>query len=166
MSAVLLLSVVPFARGTFPISSSDILLHSKSTMAQDSLKKSMPRRPSASVGREHTKIWWLNLRPPNTKETARRPLKSRDSPVTPYGRISVSLTSLLDWPGCNMEMLESVSMIKTLTSLSIRNEIEGVPCSNATETASLTTEFTVASRREELSSFPPFCHFPNYLIHS
>jgi len=69
-------------------------------------------------------------------------------------------------PGCNIEMLEPVTIIMTLTSPSIRTEIEGVPCFNATETAGLTTAFTLASRREDLSSFTPFCRFPNYLIRS
>jgi len=64
-----------------------------------------------------------------------------------------------DMPGCTIEMLEPVSIIKTRTS-PIRTEIEGVPCSNATETAGLVTAFTVATRREELSSFMPFLPFP------
>jgi len=41
-------------------------------------------------------------------------------------------------PGCNIEMFEPVSIIKTLSS-SISTEIEGAPCSNATESAGLMT---------------------------
>jgi hypothetical protein len=63
-------------------------------------------------------------------------------------------------PGCNIEMLEPVSTIKSLATPSIRTEIQGVPGSNATETVGLVTAFTDASRREKLSSFTPFCRFP------
>jgi hypothetical protein len=152
--------------GAFPMSVSDILLHSKFTMAPDSFKKSIPIRHAASVGREHTKNWWLNFRLPNTKETVRRPLTSRVSPVTPYGRESENFSSLFDMPGCNIEMLEPVSTIKSLATPSIRTEIEGVPGSNVTETVGLVTAFTDASRREELSSLRLSAVFPNYSIPS
>jgi len=62
----------------------------------------------------HAKNWWLNYAH-LTQETDCRPLTSRVSHFTPYGRILVSLTSLYDIPGCNIEMLEPVSIIKALT---------------------------------------------------
>jgi hypothetical protein len=72
----------------------------------------------------------------------------------------VNVISLLDMPGCKIEMLEPVSTIKSLLTPSILTEIEGVPGSNATEIFGLVTEFTVVKRQEELSSFTPFCRFP------
>jgi hypothetical protein len=47
-----------------------------------------------------------------------------ESPVTPYGFIEVTLTSLLDTPGCRIETLEPVSMIRLCIIPSVSTEIE------------------------------------------
>jgi len=89
--------------GTLPTSANDILQHWKSIVAPDPFIKSMPSRPAASVGSEHTKNVWLYSRPFNTKETYCLPLISSVSPVTPYGFSVVTLMSLFDTPACNIE---------------------------------------------------------------
>ena len=43
------------ARGTLPTSAKDIVAHSKSITASVFYKKSVPSRPAASVGNEHTR---------------------------------------------------------------------------------------------------------------
>jgi len=55
---------------------------------------------------------------------------SRTSTVTSYGLASVTLTSLLDIPGCNIEAFEPVSRIRLLDMPSILTEMKGVPYSN------------------------------------
>jgi len=89
-----------------------------------------------------------------------RPFMSRTAPVTPYGLASVTLTSLLEIPGCIIETFEPVSKIRFLDMPSIQTEINGVPHSNAILTGGLSTAFSGTVRRKELPSFTPRCRFP------
>jgi len=97
--------------------------------------------PAASVESEHTKNVCFNSRLCNRNETFCRPFMSPTSPVTPYGLASVTLTSLLEIPGCNIEAFEPVSKIKLLDMPSTQIEIKGVPPSNAILTGGLSTAF-------------------------
>ena len=56
---------------------------------------------------------------------------SGTSPVTPCGLASVTLTSLFEIPGSNIETFEPVSKIRLLDMTSIQTEIKGVPHSYA-----------------------------------
>ena len=98
--------------------------------------------------------------PPISRETYCLPFTSRTSPVTPKGFRAVTLTSLFDMPGCNIETVYPVSTIKFLSSPSMRTVIERAPCSTAIGTWGLLTAFSEGKRREELSLFTPLCHFP------
>jgi hypothetical protein len=89
---------------------------------------------------------------------------SKVSPVTLYDRESENFNSLFDMPGFNIVRLEPVSTIKSLLTPSILTEKERKWGSNATETVDLMSAFTNASMLEQLSSFTPFCRFPNYTI--
>jgi len=121
--------------------------------------KSVPTIPAASVGSEHTKNVCLNSRQYNQNETVCCLLMLRTSPVTPYGLASVTLKSLLEIPGCNIETFEPVSKIRLLDMPSIQTEIKGIPHSNAILTGGLSTAFSGTVRRKELSSFTPCCRF-------
>ena len=80
-----------------------------------------------------------------------RPFMSRTSPVTPYGLASVTLTSLLEIPGCNIETFEPVYKIRLPDMPSIQTEIKGLPHSNAILTGGLSTAFSGTVRRKEMS---------------
>jgi hypothetical protein len=56
---------------------------------------------------------------------------SRTSSVIPYGIASVTLTSLLEIPGCNIETFEPVSKIRPFDMTYIHTKINEVPHSNA-----------------------------------
>jgi hypothetical protein len=94
----------------------------------------------------------LNSRPFSRNETVYRPFMTRTSPVTPYGLASVTLTSLMEIPGCNIETFEPVSKIRLLDMPSIRTEINGVPHSNAILTGGLLTAFSETGGRSCLHS--------------
>jgi len=94
----------------------------------------------------------LNSRPFSRNETVYRPFMSRTSPVTPYGLASVTLTSLLEIPGCNIETFEPVSKIWLLDMPCITTEINGVPHSNAILTGGLLTAFSETGGRSCLHS--------------
>ena len=82
------------------------------------------------------------------------PFISRTSQVTPYGLVVVTLTSRLDMPGCKIQTLEPVSIIRLLGIPSISIRTVGVPCSNTIETK----DFMALSwglRWKELPSFSP-----------
>jgi len=72
--------------------------------------------PAASVGSEQTKNEWWNSCPLNIKERDCRPFTSSTFTFTPCGFIPVDVTSLLDTPGWNIEMLDPVSIIRFLCS--------------------------------------------------
>ena len=74
-----------------------------------------------------------------------RPFISRTSPVTPYGLVVVTLTSRLDMPGCKIETLELVSIIRLLGIPSVSTRTVGVPCSNTIETTDFMAAFSGAS---------------------
>jgi len=86
------------------------------------------------------------------------------SPVTPNGFIAVCRMSLLELPGCKIEIFESVSIIRLQISPSITTWIEGVPCCIVTETMGHATAFSGGSRRKELSPFMSLRCFPNSLL--
>src|SRR5215469_14501631 len=152
------------ARGTLPMSEKDISLHSKFTTAPVFSRKSVPRRPAASEGREHTRNAWVYSRPFSEKETDCNPFISSICPVTPCGFAAVILTSLCDTPGWSIDTLEPVSKIKRLGTPSISTETVGVPCSNVIETEEVVTALSGALGWEELSSFAPFTRFPDSLL--
>jgi hypothetical protein len=89
---------------------------------------------------------------------------SRVYPVTPYRFNGVAPTTLLDMPGCMIEMLEPVSTIRLLVTPSISTEMEGVSCSSITETEGAMTAFSWVLRRRELSSLTLLSRFPNFLF--
>ena len=119
-----------FTWGTLSIQVNDILPHSKSILAPNRSMKSVPSKPAALVGSEHTKKECVNSLPFSRKVTDCCPLISRTSPVTPYGSSVVTCTLLLDMPGCIIDMLEPVSKIRLLDIPSISADIVSVPCSN------------------------------------
>jgi len=86
---------------------------------------------------------------------------SRASPVIPYGFKLVTLTSLLDTPGCSIETFEPVSNISLLNFPSIFTNTEGVPHSNNIESVGVVTSLPGERRWKELSSFTPSPRFPN-----
>jgi len=55
--------------------------------------------------------WW-NLRPPNINETDCRLFTTMFFPVTQNGFIAVSRMSLLEFPGCKIEIYEPVSIMR------------------------------------------------------
>ena len=136
--------------------------HSKFISVPVLSRKSVPSRPSASVGSGHTKNVWSNFRPPRTKETCCWLLMFRASPVTPYGFMDVALTPLCDTPGWSIETLDPVSTIRRFGSLSPMRV--GEPCSNRTETVGLSTAFPWVSRWRELPSLSPLNRFPGYVF--
>jgi len=127
-------------------------------------RKSLPMRPSASVGSGHTKNVWSNFRPPRIKETCCWPLMFRASPVTPYGFMDVALRPVCDTPGWSIETLDPVSTIRRFGSPSISNETVREPCSNRTETVGLSTIFAWVSRWRELPSLSSLNRFPGYVF--
>jgi len=93
------------SRDLLPLLLSNNLQQSKSIMAPVSVMKSVPIIPSDSVGSKHTKNVCFNSRPFNRNETVCRPFVSRISQVTPYVLTTVTLVSLLEIRGCNIDNL-------------------------------------------------------------
>jgi len=141
--------------GLLPLLLSNNLQQSKSIMAPVWVMRSVPIIPAVSVGSEHTKNVCLNTRLFKRNETVCRHFMSRTSTITPYGLESVTLTSLLEISGCNIEIFEPVSKIRLLDMPSIQTEINGVPHSIAILTGALSTDFSGTVRRKELSSSMP-----------
>ena len=138
-----------------------MLPHSKSmTKTPACAIKSVPSRPAASVGSEHTRNACSNRRPFISKETDCQPLISRTLLFTPYGFMPMTLTSRLDMPGCSIESLNLVSKIRCGDIPSVSTKMEGVPRSNKTETEGLSTAFSEWLRRRKLPSRTPRQRFP------
>jgi hypothetical protein len=69
--------------------------------------------------------------------------------------------SLLDMPGCSIEIVEPVSKSRLLDMPCISTDIVGAPCSIEMETLCLLTVFSGALRWRELSSITPLTRFPD-----
>ena len=82
--------------------------------------------------------------------------------MTPYGRVVVMLISRIDMPGCKIETLEPVPMIRLLGVPSISTRIEEVPCSDMTDTGEFIAALSGALRWNELPSFTPLTRFPDF----
>jgi hypothetical protein len=93
-----------YTRGTLPMPVSEILLHSKSITATNRVMMRVPTKLAASVRSERNRKESPKSRPFHTKVTDRCHLMSRTFAVTPYGSIVVTLTSLLDTLGCNIDV--------------------------------------------------------------